>query len=738
MPPRPSILPWPPLLLAAAFTLYPGQSPRAADPDACPLLPTGIPYVKPPRPAPGTPATVSADEIQAVGGEWTEFTGSVELRRGGERIHADRLRYHKPTDTVEADGRVGFETASRDRFEVESLRLKLTDNTGEAATARYRIGRNEARGDARHIDFLGADHTRLHDVRYTTCREGQDSWFLHVRQLDLDSERSQGIARGVKVDFFGVPIFYFPYLHFPLGDQRMSGFLAPEIGRSDKLGLIVALPYYFNLAPNVDDTLTPRLLTDRGMMLQNELRYLGRQSEGRLSVELLPNDKVVNDDRAAGYFLHQQRFSPAWSALVDLRAVSDKDYLTDFGDHLQITSQSHLPQTGELNYRGPRWAFSARASSFQTIDKTILAADKPYARLPQFTLGLMPPAGDGVRPHLDAEWVRFERDTGVTGARTTLRPALSLPVNRAWGHITPKLGAHYVGYQLDAGGDATPALARGFGSLDGGLVFERNTSFGGIPYQQTLEPRLYYLYVPSRNQDGLPVFDTTLADFSFDGLFRENRFSGGDRIGDANQLTLAVTSRYIDDRDGKERLRLSLGQIVYFDERTVNLPAATDNRTGSDLAAEVTAWLTGNWHARAGSQWDRAHNRAQKSNFFLQYQPDRRRIVNLGYRYVRDQVGQTDLSVEWPIVSRWTARARSIHSFHDDRNVDSSLGVEYHACCWAFRAFAYRRYEDPRGQINGVMLQLELTGLSKLGAAPDSPLNQSLFSFPPPAAAARR
>jgi LPS-assembly protein len=726
------------LPLAVLLTLAPGTSPRAADPDTCPLLPTGVPTVKPPRPAPGTPATVTADEVNALGRDWAEFTGNVELRRGEERIRADRLRYHKPTDTVEAGGQVGFETVSRDRFEVESLRLNLGDHTGEATAARYRLGPDRARGDARRIDFLGEDRTRLTDVRYTTCREGQDSWFLRVRQLELNADTRQGVARGVKVEFFDVPIFYFPYLHFPLGDQRMSGFLAPEIGRNDKLGTVVALPYYFNIAPHLDDTFTPRLLTDRGLMLQNEFRYLTRQSEGRLSVEWLGNDRIIHDDRAAGYYLHQHRLSPAWSALVDLRAVSDKDYLADFGDRLQITSQTHLPQTGELNYRGPRWAFTARASSFQTVDKTILPADRPYSRLPQFTLGLLPPGGDGWRPHLDAEWVRFERDTGVTGARATLRPALSLPVNRAWGHFTPKLGAHYIGYRLDTAPDDSPAVVRGFGSLDGGLVFERGTSFGGRPYQQTLEPRVYYLYVPSKSQNGLPVFDTTPADFSFDGLFRENRFSGGDRIGDANQLTLAITSRTIDDGDGQERLRLSLGQIVYFDERQVNLPAGTDTRTGSDLAAEVSAWLIGNWHLRAGSQWDPDNNRAQKSSFFLQYQPDRRRILNLGYRFVRDQVGQTDLSIEWPVVSRWTARARSVYSFHDERNVDSTVGLEYHACCWAFRAFAYRRHESTRGQVNGIMLQLELTGLSKLGAAPDSPLGQSLFSFPPPAGATGR
>jgi len=733
MSPRFQNTQWPVRLLAGLWLI--GMSPdlRAAEPEICPQrMPGGIPYVKPARPAPGTPATVSADEVRAEGQDWAEFTGQVELKRGGDRIQAERVRYHKPSDTVEASGQVRFETTARDRFEVDSLRLKLEDHTGEAQKGRYRIGQNATRGDARRIEFLGPDLTRLYDLRYTTCREGQDSWFLVAKQLDLDTEQSQGIARHVKVEFFGAPIFYTPYLRFPVGEQRLSGILAPKFGSNDTLGTYLSVPYYFNIAPNVDDTLTPRLMTDRGLMLQNEFRYMTRHSEGRLAVEFLPNDKVIRDNRAAGFFLHRHQLTPGWSTQIDLRAVSDKDYLTEFGDNLQLTSLTHLPQNAELNYRGPRWAFTVRASSFQTVDKTILPTDKPYARLPQFTLGLLPSPGKGLRPYLDAEWVRFDRDTGVTGARTTLRPALALPMTSAWGHLTPKIGAHYIGYQLDNTIDDPPAVSRGFGSLDGGLVFERQTNIWGRPYLQTLEPRLYYLYVPSRDQNGLPVFDTALADFSFDGLFRENRFSGGDRIGDANQLTLAVTTRYIDDRDGKERLRLSLGQIVYFDDRTVNLPAGTDTRTGSDLAAEMVAWLAGNWHVRADSQWDRSQNRAQKSALFLQYQPDARRIVNLGYRYVRDLVGQTDLSFEWPIVARWTARARSIYSFRDDRNVDTSLGVEYHACCWAFRVFAYRRYEDPRGQINGIQMQLELTGLSKLGGAPESPLHQGLFGFPQP------
>jgi LPS-assembly protein len=273
-------------------------------------------------------------------------------------------------------------------------------------------------------------------------------------------------------------------------------------------------------------------------------------------------------------------------------------------------------------------------------------------------------------------------------------------------------------------------------SLDSGLIFERDTAWGGHAFTQTLEPRLFYLRTTRKDQDALPVFDTALADFSFASLFRENRFSGGDRVGDANQLTAAITTRFIDGTNGAERLRLSLGQTRYFEDRLVNLPAGTADRESSDYAAEAIAWLGGHWHVRGALQWNPEAGQSEKRNYYAQYQPAPNKILTFGHRFVRDEVDQADITTEWPLTTYWTLHARSLYSLRDDRNMESYIGAEYGTCCWAFRLFVKQRFAETRDefdnvtggrQVNSILFQLELTGLSKLGTAPTTPLKEGLF-----------
>jgi len=276
-----------------------------------------------------------------------------------------------------------------------------------------------------------------------------------------------------------------------------------------------------------------------------------------------------------------------------------------------------------------------------------------------------------------------------------------------------------------------------FASLDAGLFIDRSLQLGGASFEQTLEPRLYYLYVPTRPQDSLPNFDTSIPDFSFANLFRTNRFVGGDRIGDANQYTVALTSRLLDQASGAERFSASIGRIHYVDARTVNLPAGTVDNAASDLAAEAVAWLPGNWHARTSVQWMPERDQAVRREFFLQYQPAADRILNIGYRFIRNSLEQTDVSAEWPLGPRWTVRARSLYSLRDKQNVDSFVGAQYRDCCWALRLYGTRRLVPaPAGSVaatepvSGFLLELELSGLGGSNSQFESPLRKGLFSFP--------
>lgn len=727
---------------------------RAAEPeqDQCPvsqpITAPAKPRVRAPRPSAPGPAFVHADSIQTLDNDVIELKGKADATRDGERIDADYLRYDRASGRVDATGNVTISQPDGAQFHVGEAHLDLDTHVGFTDKGTYQLPERQGRGEMSRIDFLDADHTRLTDMRYTTCPLGRDDWELRARQIDFDTAKNVGVARNSTLDVFGLPVLYLPYFRFPLGEERQSGFLVPQFGYGSTLGTVVAAPYYLNLAPNYDATLTPRIMTERGVQLQSEFRYLGRGYEGRIEAEYLPNDKVTGDSRGAGTLLHQQTFNPYWSAAVDLRGVSDKNYLSDFGDHLNVTSQSFLPQNAHVDYRGTNWTFSALAAGYQTVDPTVDPLTRPYARLPQLTLaGGSGPTSSGLQYRLDSELVDFQREVGVTGLRSNLNPSLSFPLTRVYGFITPEVGVHSISYRLDNAPESNPSVTAPYTSLDSGLYFERETRLGGTMFDQTLEPRLYYSYVPHRPQDNLPNFDTSIPDFTFANLFRNNRFIGGDRIGDANQLTLALTSRLFDQSTGAERLRTSIGRIHYFDDRRVNLPPGTVTSAGSDVAAEAVAWIASHWHARGAVEWSPDEDHSVRSNYYVQYQPAADRIVNVGYRFARDLpdpilgtttgVRQLDVSTEWPLAGRWTLRARSLYSLRDSENVESYIGAQYNSCCWVFRVFAAKRLvqtivngvagTDQRG---GVSIEFELTGFGNSHSAFESPLRQSLFNFP--------
>ena len=715
----------------------------AAEP--CPERPPRLPAAARPSTAvaENLPAELHARELRLIDKGVSEFTGDVELRRGRQALSAGHLLYDKNTEMVDATGNVTFMDASGLSFQTQETHLNLGSRIGYAGTGSFRFEDGSARGDAERIDFEGPDRTRFTRVRYTTCAPGQDDWYLKMRELDLDTGKDIGTARHTSINFQDLPILYFPYFSFPISDERKSGFLVPQIGYASQRGLDISTPYYINLAPNYDDTLTPELMTQRGLQLQNEFRYLGRRSDGKLQFEILPNDRLDNGNtRAAGTYQHKTLFNPYWSTRVDVRGVSDKEYFDDFGDDLGVTSQTHLPQNAQVDYRGPSWNFTARVADYQTIDRSIAPADRPYAQLPQLTLTLNRPGEPNrLNYFFENELVSFDRDASITGERLSLSPSVSLPLSNSYAFLTPRIGLRYVAYHLsDAPDDATPAMALGVYSLDSGLIFERDSRWSERLFTQTLEPRLYYLYIPEKNQDSLPNFDTSVPDFSFYNLFRDNRFVGGDRIGDANQVTAAVTTRFIDQQDGVERARASLGRIYYLEDRQVNLPAGTTSTNASDIVAEVSATLASHWYVRSGAQWNREDNQTEKYNYYLQYNPAKDRIVTLGRRFSRDELEQIDISTEWPLATRWTLRARSLYSQDSNRNMETYAGVGYNACCWALRVIAKRRLViDPLNtndatQHFSLKVQLELTGLSKLGHIPDSPLRESVFSFPSPTA----
>ena len=674
---------------------------------------------------------VYADRAEILLNQTATFRGAVELRFGDLHLFADEVTHDQPRNSLNALGNIHLSKQGSETIMAPRLQYQLDTESGDAEEARFSFAEGMGRGQARHLRFEGRDVLQFEDVRYTTCPPDKDDWTLRAGKLTLDRATETGTARNATITFKQVPIFYTPYLSFPLTEERKTGFLNPRIGHSSLNGAFFSIPYYFNLSPEYDDTLTARYLSKRGMQLQNEFRYLGQAHSGKLVLEYLPSDRDADRDRGAAFFQHGQALSPLWTFSTDLQWVTDTSYLIDLGDTPADAGRTHLPRNLQFDYRGSVWRFSARASSYQTLDSTIPLAETPYQRLPQLLLTANYPAGPNqLHPSLDAEWVNFYRQASVTGQRVDVFPNISLPLRTSYLYFTPKVGYRYTTWNLqNAIGDDHPDRGLPVYSVDTGMAFEREDRWRGTAFTQTLEPRLYYLRVPYTNQDTLPVFDTAVPDFSFFNFFRENRFVGADRVGDANQLTAAITSRFLLPENGVEQARVSLGQVHYFEDQRVNLPAGTVAQTRSDLIAEAYARLGAPWHVRSTLQWDTRQRESRKGSIYLHYRPDKKRVLNVGYRYVNGLEDLFDVSSQWPLTRQWVGVARWNYSLSDSRTVQGYAGIEYTSCCWAFRITGRQRVLPDGSEDKGFLVELELTGFAKLGESVESPFKYSRFLY---------
>ena len=684
------------------------------------------------------PIDADADSAQVLGEDTVILCGNVHLQRPGESLESDWLLHDMSLDTVQSQHQLRLNRGPL-TVDADYGLLDLQTDRGQLDNAQYQLKNRHARGTAHQVQLENANLSHYWDATYTTCSPGQSDWELHADRLDLDQEKGSGIGRGVSVWFKDVPLFYTPYLSFPLTNKRESGFLAPTLGRSSVSGLDLRLPYYWNIAPNEDATFTTRFLGRRGVQFHGEGRYLTPASRGQLDVEVLPSDQLYGGDRGQLSFRHQGLLTPQLSTDITFGAVSDRDYFHDLGNDLRLTSISYLERRGDLYYSGDNWRGLARLQGFQTLD-----GSDPFQRLPQLQVnGAFPiPARYGNYNGL-AEVSHFDRRTGYTGNRLWLEPAVSYPFTNAWGFLRPRLALHHVSYGLegtDVNLPTAPSLTLPIVSLDSGLFLERDITLGERAFVQTLEPRLYYLYVPYRDQHNLPVFDTTLLDFGFGQLFQSNRFSGPDRLGDANQLALAVTSRLLDRTTGRQWLYGSLGQIIYFQDRQVNLdytlnPLLLDNGQGinrSDVVAEAGLQLTNHWSASTTLQWNEQQGNPEQKALRLQYQKDQDHIFNAAYRARRDLLEQADLSAVWPLTNHWRAVGYWEYSLRDAQTLEALAGVRYESCCWAATVMA-RSYVNLPGEQpqNDVLLQLELKGLGNIGDHPESLLTRGILGYQP-------
>lgn len=694
------------------------------------------------------PVFISADRLRGRSDVETVAEGNVEMRRVGSTLTADRLTYWPVEDEMEAVGQVRL-TRDEDVITGPRLRMKIEENLGVFEQPQYSLKRTPfsaaaptadglqprrepvtGTGEASRIDFEGEGLYRLTSATYSTCSPSRRDWYAQADEISLDYNSERGEAADATVYFKDTPILYSPWLSFSLNNQRKSGLLTPTFGSTSNNGFELTLPWYWNIAPNMDATISPRMMTKRGAQLNTELRYLDYNYQGQARVEYLPDDRIARRSRSGYSITHTQNLGRGFTGALNLNGVSDDSYFSDLSSRVSVVTQTNLLRQGNLTYSAGWWGATLMAQRYQTLqDPSLPVVTEPYARLPQLTVSaLRPDLPAGLAFSMAGEYVDFRHPTQVIGKRTILYPQLSLPLQTAAFYVTPKIGIHNTSYQLERQALGTPSrLDRQLPiySVDTGVTFERSVDWFDRSLLQTLEPRLYYLYVESRDQSKIPVFDAGLADFNFAQIFAENRYGGSDRFGDANQLTAVVTSRLIDPATGGELMRAMLGQRFYFTTQHVTLPAIgttpaevarSDRKT--DLLAAFSGQVLPRTYLDTAWQYSPSFARTERFNLGGRYQPESGKVLNAGYRFARDQLGQIDVSGQWPLTGGWHGVGRYNYSIKESRTVETIGGVEYDGGCWVGRFVVQRLATQTAKATTAIFFQLELNGFSRIGSNP--------------------
>ncbi|UTH75454.1 LPS-assembly protein LptD [Chromobacterium sp. IIBBL 290-4] len=728
------------LALAAAFALN-AHSASAADASAS--APVAIPT---PQPQPGQ-TVVTADHMDGSMDTVLHAKGDVVITRDDQKAESDWLDYYQSKNRVKAGDRFRL-TRGGDVITGTTLDYDIDGYTGTGMNPVFSMKRQSSvkpapgakpvtmRGDGKQVDFLGQDQYRVYNSRMTTCDIGDDAWYLKSASSDLDYTTGVGVAHNAWMQFYGVPIMYTPWIDFPLNSNRKSGFLMPTF-KTGTAGTEFSLPYYWNIAPNYDATITPHFNDKHGNMISGEFRYLMPDFNGTIYTEQLPNDKITDTSRYAWNVIHNQNLGQGFRFNLNYNGVSDRNYFTDFGDQVAIASNVNLNQEAALNY-GTNWkdgsaTASLRVQHYQNLTINPSPGDIPYARMPQLTLNASQKLPDGFSANLLTDWTRFDHPSLQTGDRFVAYPSVTWSFDRSWGFVRPKLGVNFTEYNLNAfngQNQNTQTRTLPIFSTDAGLYFDRETEFLGRDHLMTLEPRLFYVNIPNKDQSNLPNFDTSVNDFNFAQLFTENRFSGYDRINGANEITTALTSRFIDESNGLERLRIAIGKRYYFSQQQITLAGTPTQVTDTG----------DNWLMTAGGDLSRAlkfdssyeYNptlaATQRYNVQLRYNPEPGKLASIRYRYgIYEQLAdldntygpmrQVDIAAQWPIARRWYAIGHYNYSLINREPIDRMVGFEYNDGCWSARLYSQRYIVDTNTTKNALYFQLELKGLGAVGSS---------------------
>lgn len=646
--------------------------------------------------------------------------GDALIERGKQSVQSEHAEYTEQDEFLKVKGNVRYRNETL-QLRSESAEVHMAKQSGHFEQVDYLYPKIHASGTAKRLIQENETHSRMEQVSFTTCDPNKRDWHLKADRIELNQETHQGMAYYPSLYIKDVPVLPLPFpVRFPIGDQRMSGLLFPDLAYDPVTGALdLAVPYYWNIAPNYDATIIPHLLSARGIMLHNQWRYLGRHSKGTLEFEYLPDDRLTGSDRGLLAYQHETRYASGWSHSAQLNYVSEQAYYNDLGSKLELSREPYLKNQLDSRYNGKRWNFSGTVQAFQTLTGT-----EQYQRMPQLSLMRKPAGNNRLNTIFNSEYNYFYADTKpYIGSRLTTQLGLSYPYTTTAGFITPRLSWHSSQYQIEdtlTSTSSQPTRELPIFSLDSGLFFERRLASNSLI--QTLEPRLYYLHVPYVDQSAIPIFDSGNYTFDFNQLFRENRFTGSDRIADANQLSVALSSRFISTQTGSELFSVSLGQIFYLQDRQVQLLDTTlpSTSSDSDYIAALRARIAQHWSWKSDLLWQPNTSMAKSFNSRLQYKSDKAHIANLSYNSQSDgstrTQAQMDLSTLWKLNPRWHLYGRYNYDLQNETELEQLFGLGYESCCWAFR-IAQRNYRtnstEPVEQTLG--FEFEFKGLGSAG-----------------------
>lgn len=686
-------------------------------------------------PLAGGATRISADKLSGQSQTHVKAEGDVIVERDRQTLNADWIAYDQQTQILQAGDEFVLSDGGN-RVSGHKLSYDLAGKQGEAEQARFEA-QNQGRrlqGTGARVRMEGESRYRLEHARFNTCDANDESWYIEAASIDADYDQNIGVARQAKLVLKGVPILYTPWVDFPLNGDRKSGLLAPTV-KIGSDGFELTTPYYVNLAPNYDLTIKPHLISRRGMQLGADFRYLRPQYSGQASIAWLPQDRASEfNNRTKVDWMHQHRFTDKLTGGIDFHQVSDDDYYRDLMGS-SVGSNVHLNRQLWLNHQSSLWG--GRLSHYFSVQKHQTLAsitgfkDAPYAMLPRVSSQWSRHFNDTYSANVYAQGTYFSHNDKQEGVRLVLNPSVTADFHNSWGFVRPKVGVHARYYDLQSfGNEPKRQVSRVLPtiSIDSGMVLERPWRFREQGFVQTLEPRLFYSYIPKRSQNDLPLFDASENSFTYEQLFRENRFSGQDRINAANFITTALQTRLLDDGNGAERLSAGIGQRFYFNKDSVMLDGSVqkNERDRSDILAFARGHLSPNMSVQSNWHYNQNLNTSEAFDVGWRYSPEQGKSVSMRYKFDRNaeiyddnygKVRQIDAVVQWPIGRGYYFVGRHNYDLTHSRSLQQVLGMEYRSPCRCWRASVVgQRYVSGLNETkSGVFLQLQLRDLTSVG-----------------------